>query len=38
MLEQIIIYGLLAGAVLYLGIKFFFKRKKDQSKNCDHCN
>ena len=38
MAEQIIIYGLLAGAVFYLGIKFLVKRKKENDKDCDHCN
>ncbi len=36
MAEQLIIYLLLAAAVLFLGVKFLIKRNSD--KNCDNCD
>lgn len=33
--QEIIVYILLATAIVYLGLKFFFKKKK--TKDCDNC-
>ena len=35
MMQQILVYILLAAALAYLGFKFLRKKKK---KDCDHCN
>jgi len=39
MLQQVIIYILLCAALVYLGLKYIFPKKKkgNGDKNCDNC-